>query len=154
MKTIASKSAHQQRGAALLVAMVMIFMLSIMGVSAMRGSTLERRMASNSIQANTVFQASDSSTEIALNDNSNLQAAWMSATNEVNITTDMKRTSEMESSVVLKYVGDGAAAGTSIGLGASNFVALRYVAEGQANIAAVRSGAVVHQGAYRIVPAN
>ncbi len=114
MKTIASKSAHQQRGAALLVAMVMIFMLSIMGVSAMRGSTLERRMASNSIQANTVFQASDSSTEIALNDNSNLQAAWMSATNEVNITTDMKRTSEMESSVVLKYVGDGAAAGRDL----------------------------------------
>jgi len=49
-----------QRGGALLVAMVMIFMLSIMGISVMRSSTLEHRMAVNAIRTAATFQAAES----------------------------------------------------------------------------------------------
>lgn len=57
---------HHQRGAVLMVAMVMIFLLSILGVSAMRGATLEGQLANNALQKEITFQAAESSTDLVL----------------------------------------------------------------------------------------
>lgn len=55
-----------QRGAALMVAIVMIFMMTVLGISAMRGATLEGRLASNALQKELTFQAAESSTDLVL----------------------------------------------------------------------------------------
>ena len=57
---------NRERGAALLVAMVMIFVLSILGVSAMRGATLESRLADNALHKEMTFQAAESATDAVL----------------------------------------------------------------------------------------
>ncbi len=159
MIKLTTKPAHQQRGTALLVALVMIFMLSIMGISAMRGSTLERQMASNSIQAATTFQAAESSTEIALNNSINLTNAWMAqdpltVEGSIDVAVDLQQNINMVHDVQLVFVGDGPAPNASMGVGSTNFMALRYESRGTASIDAVNSSSTVVQGAYRIVPAE
>ncbi|ASJ72394.1 pilus assembly PilX family protein [Granulosicoccus antarcticus] len=145
-----------QRGAALLVAMVMIFMLSIMGASVMRSSTLEKRMASNAIQTATTFQAAESASNLALNKSSYLTRAYVAGVNEeLVLDIDGVRSDiGLESRSVLEWVGTGAAPGYSMGVGTSGFEGLYYVSTGVSAIEAVRSQSTVEQGAYRIVPAN
>jgi len=153
-----------QRGGALLVALILIFMLSLMGIASMRGSTLERQMANNSIQTATTFQAAESASEMAINNEANLTNAIniadiqavnsgnIDASDTVTVQIDLKQNIDMNSEVVLQYIGDGPAYGYSAGLGGSNFVAYRFEIKAAANVAAVRSRAYVTQGAYRIAP--
>ena len=139
-----------QGGAALVVAMIMIFMISIMGVSAMRSSTLENQMATNAIQAREVFQEAESATEQALNDTANLTAAFESATGQVTVELNLAHADAIDSAATLTYVGSGIAPNYSIGL----FEGLRFIAEGASEADAVNSSASVAQGAVRTVPAN
>ncbi|MEE9320311.1 MAG: PilX N-terminal domain-containing pilus assembly protein [Granulosicoccus sp.] len=62
-----------QRGAALMVAMVMIFMMSVLGVSAMRGASLEGQLASNALQKEMTFQAAESATDLILAQDNTLE---------------------------------------------------------------------------------
>lgn len=55
-----------ERGAVLMIAMVMIFVLSIIGISSMRGATLETQLANNAIQKEMTFQSAESATDIIL----------------------------------------------------------------------------------------
>ena len=143
-----------QRGTALVVAMVMIFMLTIMGISAMRGSSLEHQMATNAVQAGVSFQAAESSTDLVLNDTTKLNEVRQQTNNSKDYVTDLKLGIDgMVSEVTLRYVGYGPALGASTSVrGGSSFRALRFEAKGTASIDAVRSHATVLQGAYRKAP--
>lgn len=155
---------QRQQGGALLVAMILIFMLSIMGISSMRGSTLERRMASNSVQAATTFQGAESGSEVMLNDKDNLADAItianveavmvgeMALSPKLNKIIDMKQAIGMESEAEVQFTGFGPAYGYSAGNASSNFMAYRFEVKADAKIKAVSSNASVIQGAYRIAP--
>ena len=150
------RRASTERGAALLVAMIMVFMLSIMGASVMRGSTLEKRMATNAIQSSTTFQAAESASNLALNRSANLNSAYSAGINNELLINIAEVTSDigLESRSVLEWVGTGAAPGYSMGIGTASFEGLYYISTGVSAIDAVRSQSTVEQGAYRIVPAN
>ncbi len=145
-----------QRGGALLVAMVMIFMLSVMGASVMRSSTLEKRMATNAIQSSATFQAAESASNLALNKPLNLTTAYSAGLNRNVLLpiAEVQGDIGLESRSVLEWVGTGAAPGYSLGEGTSGFEGLYYVSTGVSAIDAARSQSTVEQGAYRIVPAN
>jgi len=165
-RNCATRSTRSQRGGALLVAMIMIFMLSILGISAMRGSTLERRMATNSIQTATTFQGAESTSELALNDDNNLNQAILTAdfdavnqgnlsdSDKIEINYTINQELGMDSQASLQYVGRGPAYGFSTGVGGSKFQAFRYEVQGGAKVDAIRARAAVTQGAYRIAPAG
>lgn len=144
----------KQKGGALLVAMVIIFMLALMGVSSMRGSTLERRMASNSIQTANTFQSAESTTEIALNNPDNLSATFqLGEGTALNVPVDLQQEFVIQADATVRYLGLGPAYGYSFGDGSSStFVGLRFEVDGDAQVDSVRSRARVTQGAYRIVP--
>jgi hypothetical protein len=63
---ITQHTQHRQQGAVLMIAMVMIFILSILGISSMRGATLESQLANNSMQKEMTFQSAESSTDVIL----------------------------------------------------------------------------------------
>lgn len=146
------------------MAMILIFMLSIMGVSSMQGSTLERRMASNSIQTATTFQGAESTTEIALNDAANLTQAIniadfeavnngeLNSSQNINFDVNLLQSIDMDSDVAVQYIGYGPAYGYSAGEGSNNFLAYRFVVEGNATVDSIRADKQVVQGAYRIAP--
>jgi type II secretory pathway pseudopilin PulG len=142
-----------QRGGALLVAMVMIFMLSIMGVSVMRSSTLEKRMAINAIQTAATFQAAESAANLALNRPANLTTAHTAGylQNVVLPIDEVHDDIGLASTSTIKWVGTTTMVpGYSIG----DFEGLYYIAQGVSAIESVRSQSTVEQGAYRVVPAQ
>ena len=146
---------YSQRGAALLVAMIMIFMLSVMGVSAMRSSTLEKRMAVNAIQSSTTFQAAESAADLALNDSNSMDMAINMGEDKPAIILPIPAVRAdigLESRSTLKYIGQGHAEGFSMGEGANTFISHRFVATGVSAIESVRSQSSVEQGAYRVAP--
>ena len=143
------KGANAQRGAALFVSLIMIFMLSIMGISAMRSASFERRMATNAVQSATTLQAAESATEQMLNDTAVLRRAAQNrlAVQEVDV-TPVQAGKGIETDAEIVYIGDGPAFGFS-----SDFMTLRMVAQGEADIAGARTRSIVRQGARRVVPA-
>jgi len=157
---------HAQQGGALLVALILIFMLSIMGISSMRGSTLEKRMATNSIQTATTFQGAESANEMAINNSGNLTSAINVADiKEVNkgninphakisLTADLLQEIGMSNDASVQYVGDGPAYGFSWGNDSSSFVAYQFVIVSEANVDSIRAKKAITQGAYRIAPAR
>ena len=151
---INNPTSTKQRGAALLVAMVMIFMLSIMGISSMRGSSLERRMASNSVQSAAAFQSAESLTDKALNNTRNLEVAWKAQGSAYKIPDiDLKNTFVSEQAVTAEYVGNSIPLGYSVGVNTGgNFAALNFEVIGGTVMRETRTASAVIQGAYRVVP--
>jgi type IV pilus assembly protein PilX len=60
MKAIRYSSRQNQRGAALVMALAVLVLLTILGISAMKSSTLEYRMATSIQDKSTAFQAAES----------------------------------------------------------------------------------------------
>lgn len=150
---VLSPSASRQHGGVLVVATVLLFVMSMLGVASMRGSTMEQRMASNAVHASTVFQAAESVTEATLNDAAQLGAAYELGGETLDASIDLKLGSGVSVDGTLRYVGDGAALEYSLGEGSGNFMSLRYEARGNAALTAARSYSSVTQGASRVVPA-
>jgi type IV pilus assembly protein PilX len=60
MKTISRANAHRrQRGAALVVALIMLLVMTVLGITAMQVTRMEERMAGNSRDVNLAFQAAE-----------------------------------------------------------------------------------------------
>lgn len=55
-----------EQGSVLLVALALLLVMSILGVSAMRGATLEGQLANNSVQKEITFHSAETSTDIIL----------------------------------------------------------------------------------------
>jgi len=146
-----------QRGGALLVAMVMIFMLSIMGISVMRSSTLEHRMAVNAIRTAATFQTAESASNFALNKVENLELAYEAGLNKgtVLLMADLNREElGMQAESRITYVGETLAPGYSMGEGGNLFEAIVYVATGESSMPNASTQSSIEQGARRIVPSN
>ncbi len=60
MTYITTKQLHQQRGAVLIISLIMLLVLTIIGVNAMRTTMLEEKMAGNLRDKNLAFQAAES----------------------------------------------------------------------------------------------
>lgn len=59
LNTNASPALHAQRGAVLIVSLLILLILTVIGVSSMQSSTLEEKMASNSRDRNIGFQSAE-----------------------------------------------------------------------------------------------
>lgn len=148
------KNFRSQTGGALLVAMVMIFMLSIMGISVMRSSTLEHRMAVNAIRSAATFQAAESASNLAINGHKNMTAAQQMGINGRYIVSqesvDPSKTNLVSNSS-LSFTGEAA---LPEGFSGGEFESLYFIATGISTMSNSGTQSTVEQGAYRIVPGN
>ena len=147
------KCSRAEHGGALLVSIIMIFMMSVLGVSTMRGSTSERRMADNSIITNKNFQIAESSTELSLNEINNLADA-INDGQPLQVDTEVYRDNNAITSwAELTFVGRGFQEGTSFGDGnPGTFDSGRFVSRGNSESASVRASSEIHQGASHTIP--
>ena len=58
---------NRERGAALITALVLLVILTMLGLSSMTTNTMEERMSSNAQEKNRAFQAAEAGIEIAMN---------------------------------------------------------------------------------------
>ena len=77
----------KQRGAALITALMMLVILTMLGLSSMNTTTMEERMAANSQEVNRAFQTASTGLEMAFDDaasfdTSNTVASPYSLTND------------------------------------------------------------------------
>ena len=144
----------RESGAALLVAMIMIFLLSLLGVSSMRSSTLEQRMTVNSILAGDVLQAAESANEAILNDWTVLTGVDGAPGKRLVVDSPLGAGSLFASRAEIAHVGDGNGIGVSLdaSLGSNSFDEVRYIVRGDASIDEVRANRRVEQGAIRQAP--
>ena len=61
-----SRLSHHERGATLIVSLVLLLVLTVLGVSGMNMATLELTMASNAQAHQTAFQAAETGIDIAI----------------------------------------------------------------------------------------
>lgn len=150
-------SQKAQSGTALVVSLIIIFVMSIMGITAMRTATLGNRMTTNAIHKNTTFQAAESAVELTLSDKDNLEAAYQSLDADgsqhlpVEVPIELSANVNLETEAAILYAGTGPAIGHSLGSG--GFIALQFQTIGEARIPSVQAATRVIQGAYRVVPA-
>jgi type IV pilus assembly protein PilX len=147
------KKNNKEAGSALMVSLVLIFMMSLMGVSSMRSATLEKRMSTNSVHKSTVLQAAESATELAIGNQSNLNAALaLNGNSSHQATVALGSNSALQLNAEVTYVGMGPPLGDSLGAG-GGFVAYRYESRGTAELPDINANATVIQGFYTRAPA-
>lgn len=148
------KYIKSERGGALLVAMVMIFMLSIMGVSVMRSSTLEHRMAVNAIRTAATFQAAESASNLAINSHVHMTAAEQMGINGRFIVSTESVNPDLDNLASNSSLSFTAEASLPEGFSGGEFEALYFVATGVSSMTLSGTQSTIEQGAYRIVPDN
>lgn len=84
------KGLVQQRGAALIVSLIVLLVLTLIGVAGMNTSVMQERMAVNSQNSNRAFQAAESTVsaltnQLYANDLSLLRESMQSATEESSV---------------------------------------------------------------------
>ncbi len=142
---------EKQEGAALLVAMVMIFMLTILGISAMRDSTLEGQLAANSVHKEVTFQSAESATDIILSieDAANPEAieAVICEDDITFVKNDLSVPDVQETTVTVEYAGRSLPVGWSLG---GPIGGRRFVVTGESTLTEASTSTKITQGVVAI----
>lgn len=136
-----------QQGAALMVSMVLIFMLTILGISAMREATLEGQLATNSAQKEITFQSAESATDIILdiedaeNEMSTVSVICKPA-NEFDM-NDLSVPDAQATKVTVAYGGQSLPVGWQLGGAISG---RRFVVTGESTLEGASTSTTISQG--------
>ncbi len=139
---------HKQSGAALMVSLMLIFTMSLLGISAMRSGSLNSRMVTNALEKDLTLQVSESASDIALADQVALVGAVCSPTAIPVDVTELDEANVITSVATVTYEGQTIAPGWSSGL----VSAIRYTASATSTLAASGTNTQTSQGTYYIVP--
>ena len=139
-----------ESGAALVVALILVLVSTLMGVSAMQVSDVENKLVNNNKFRQVAFRAAEAASE-----------QLFTMTNLVTLANDATAVVESTSSVdgrvtvaaQLKPFGEGPAAGYSLG-GQNGFSSMKFVSNATATLDAVDSSSTVVQGVQRLTLAT
>ncbi len=139
-------SSHRESGAALAVALVLVLISTLLGVSAMQVSDVESKLTNNEQYRHVAFRAAEAASE-QLFTLSNL--VTLANDSDSTITTTDSIDSRVTVAAEMRPLGDGPAAGYSLG-GQNGFINLKFAATATATIPAVDSSTRVVQGVQRL----
>lgn len=139
-------SMQKQQGATLFVALIILVIVSLVGVTAMKNANVEEQMASNLYQKNLTFQASESAVESTINNTTLIQQALTSTTPiQQNVTVPIPNTT---ASVSYASAGSGMAVGSSANL----FSGMRLMITATGEIPDLNARTVTVHGVVRLAP--
>lgn len=144
--------AHKQGGAALVVGLVLLVIITVLAVSGMNTATTELAIARNDQNSENAFQAAESGLEQALS------LGRYSTLGEVNLTQNINGNDKVDAQVEFEdtsAVPDGAfSLGVGSGISAYHFVATATAESKRAGIAGAvtdRDAAAIHVQAFYVV---
>ena len=139
-------SIQKQQGTTLLVALIILVVITLIGVTAMKNANIDEQMASNLYQKNLTFQASESAVESTLNDTTLIQQAISSnAPVTQAVTVPIPNTT---ATVSYSAVGSGLAVGSSANL----FSGTRFMITATGEIPDLNARTVTVHGVVRLAP--
>ncbi|MDO6461386.1 PilX N-terminal domain-containing pilus assembly protein [Granulosicoccaceae sp. 1_MG-2023] len=142
------RRAQAQRGAILTVALVMMFLLSILGLAVMKTSRLEHRMSTNALHHDVAFQSAETISQDVISDTDNLSDALNSTTGTTEVAYTNPKMDMVKADSTVAYTGVGLAPGYSVG----QFVGYRFIVDSTGTIADANTFSRVIQGAVRTAP--
>lgn len=133
----------RQRGVALMVALIMITLVSILGLSAMRGAAIESQLASNSVLKELTFQSAESASDVVMAEASTLENLICQPPIIERELPEVNLHDEQRTTVDIEYSGFTNSIGFSLG---SSVGVRRFVISGNSEIAGVSTGTTISQG--------
>lgn len=137
---------RREGGAALVVALVLVLVSALLGVSAMQSSEIDTQLANNTRFQQTTFRVAEAAADRLLTLDNIITVANDSAT-VLESTVSINDKATVVST--FKAFGDGPATGFSLG-GQNGFRSLKFVAMATASIDAVDSESAVVEGVERL----
>ncbi len=139
-------SIQNQQGATLFVAMIMLVIISLIGVTALKNASVEEQMSANLYQKNMTFQASESAVESTINNTALLTSVLTSntpVTQPVNVNIP-----QTTAQVTYSTVGTGPCFGCTMGV----FTNQRLMITSTGEIPSLNARTTTVHGVVRMVP--
>lgn len=143
-----------ERGATLVVALIMLILISLLGVSSLKNASVAEKMSAADHQKILTFQASESAAALAIR-NSGLISQALIKNSPTSATAQHIGSTVAEAKVVLTPVGSSTLLGSSIAVGGNSFSAERIMITSTANINDDKrsTGETVH-GIVQLLPGS
>ncbi|MEE9333386.1 MAG: PilX N-terminal domain-containing pilus assembly protein [Granulosicoccaceae bacterium] len=137
----------KQEGAALMISLIFIFMITVIGITAMKDATLEGQLANNAIQKEMTLQAAEAASNVLFNDEDSLIDSVCDDNPLWEPQAQLQQTAEQTTRARVEYSGRANPIGYSLGgpIGAKLFVVT-----GDSRIDSVSTGSRVSQGVIYI----
>lgn len=145
------KSSNDESGAALLVAMVILFMISILGISAMQSSNVETQLASNALVKETTFQSAESATDAILSLPNILADVVCQEEPNDTVMSNLNRSANQETTSRVQYGGLALTLGYDI---SDKFATHRFYISGESSIEDMNTSTRIVKGHTEVGPAS
>jgi Tfp pilus assembly protein PilX len=146
-----------QTGAAIIVALIMMIVLTLIGLASTFTSTFEIKLSGNKRGATDAFYAADSGVNVvtARIENFNLNS-YDPGTNKYNPFTDSENINPTQATANIEYYPTEKAAPRGLGYSAVNLEYAHYLVEStgqdQTNTSSTRSSAIIQEKVVRLMP--
>lgn len=139
---------YKQKGSALVISLILIFVGSILGITVMKSSILGFKLSENYIAKNEMLQHADSASQIVALDKHKMQTAYNDNGEATSYPIAELSEENLNVTASYRYTGEGIAMGSSVKL----FKTLRFESEGKAESPSNGAISEVRQGVVRIIP--
>lgn len=133
----------RQKGAALMISLIFIFMTTVIGISAMKDATLEGQLANNAIQKDLTLQAAEAASNVLLDEDHSFNDYICNDNPQWENQGQLEQTGEQSTRAQVEYGGQANPIGYSLG---GPIGARRFVITGESRIDSVSTGSRVTQG--------
>jgi Tfp pilus assembly protein PilX len=155
MGTTTKKIWEDQSGAALVIALLMMIMLTLIGMGAIFTSTFEVQISGNKRGSTDAFYAAESGLQVALANISNFNPSNY-VDNRYDPFTDPSNPNPTHATVSIEYLANQNGAPRGLGVSATNFEFMYFniqsVGQDQTASTPVRSTTTLEQKVVRLIP--
>jgi hypothetical protein len=147
---------QDQSGIALVIALLMMIMLTLIGLGSIFSSTFEIKLSGNKRGSTDAFYAADSGVQVIMANIENFDMPGKYVDNQYDPFTDPSNPNPTKAKVVLQHIPDQHGAPRGSGFSATHFEFLYYTihssGQDQTEISPVKSTCTVEQKVVRLVP--
>ena len=151
MKAQNYKQKHNEGGAILFIALAILLIVTLMGLSAITLTSTQQQVTTNIQAENQVFHAAEAAINEAIGNDDALFEA-VSSSPEI-IAVDLQN-SNITSTATINLTGSGTVTGFSLGVEGGAFAAYQFEITGTGEIPDLNSKAESVQGLYKIAPGS
>ena len=145
-----------QKGAALVIALLMMITLTLIGLGSIFTSTFEMKLSGNKRGATDAFYAADSGIQVTMANINNFNIQEKFVDDKYNPFTDITNPNPTNARVQISHVADQNGSPRGMGFSSTNFEFEHYMinstGQDQTELAAIKSACVVEEKIIRLVP--
>jgi len=157
MRIKGNKLLNDQSGVALIIALIMIIVLTLLGLASTLTSTFEIKMSGNKRGTTDAFYAADSGVQVAVANINNFDLPGKYVNNQYNPFSDPNNPNPTNAKVTITYNPSQTGAPRGLGFSATgnyefNHYLIESIGQDQRDLNLIKSTSVVQQKVVRLIP--